>query len=158
MPSIKMMVLVSITLGCAGVAMPAFAQSHAPVTKNLAQLPQSDVTLVERVNQLESMVKTLQARLADDEAKLKKAGDAANQANLGVGLVNSGLGKQVENIKAEEAQVEQKQAQAGQKLDALTARFNSHNHRYNTLELILHPDNSIKTLTYKVGNTMGPNN
>ncbi len=150
-PSIRTIALASAGLGCCLLAALAFAQTRIPMTKNVAQLPQSDITLSDRVGQLEITVKALQARLAEDEAKLKNVEQTANDAKVGVGLVNIGLGKQLDNANAAIAGV-------GQKLDALTDRFNHHGHSYNTLELLLHSDNTIKTLTYKVGTTQGPNN
>jgi hypothetical protein len=161
-PSTRAIALASAGIGCGLFAALALAQARIPMTKNVAQLPQSEITLSDRVGQLEITVKALQARLAEDEAKLKTVEDNANQAKAGVALVNIGLGKQVENVKAEQAQYESSTnaaiADAGQKLGALTDRFNSHGHKYNSLYLLLHSDNTIKQMTYKVETSQGPNN
>lgn len=113
---------------------PALAQVRVTLPKSVAPLPHDEESPQERINRLENTINALQARLAADEKKLQEASDAAGQAKAGIGFINIGLGKQIEDLKVVVAvnmgTTNTQIASASGKLDALSSKFATHTHTY----------------------------
>ncbi len=153
-------------LGCAPLVFSsAFAQARVNLPKNLAPVPHDEESPQERINRLEMTINALQSRLAADEKKLQEASDAAGQAKAGIGFINIGFGKQIEDLKAHQGSVDAYMnntngviAGLGQKLDALSTRFDGHTHTYHGTFVGQHADGTISKIDYPKQTTSTPNN
>ena len=144
---------------------PACAQAKVNLPKSVLPLKPNDETMQERINRLEMTINALQARLAADEKKLQEASDAAGQAKAGIGFINIGFGKQIEDLKANQGSVDTYMnntngviAGLGQKLDALSTRFDSHTHTYHGTFVGQHADGTISKIDYPKQTTSTPSN
>ncbi len=144
---------------------PALAQVKVNLPKSVAPVPHDEESPQERINRLETTINALQARLAADEKKLQEASDAAGQAKAGIGFINIGFGKQIEDLKAHQGSVDVYMnntngviAGLGQKLDALGTRFDGHTHTYHGTFVGQHADGTISKIDYPKQTTSTPNN
>jgi peptidoglycan hydrolase CwlO-like protein len=141
------------------------AQTHINMGNAMALRPGDAQTMAERMTHLEATVAALQAQLAADEKKLQETGATATQAQMGVGFINSGFGKQIENLKARQDSVDVNMnntngviAGIDQKVAVLSDHFEHHTHQYLHFSLKLDPDNNTVTSTnYAKTATWGPN-
>ena len=156
-----------LAIACCTVflAAPAIAQVRVNLPKSVAPVPHDEESPQERINRLETTINALQSRLAADEKKLQEASDAAGQAKAGIGFINIGFGKQIEDLKAHQGSVDAYMnntngviAGLGQKLDALIARFDTHTHTYHGTFVGQHADGTISKIDYPKQTTSTPNN
>ena len=112
----------------------ALAQTKVNLPQGVRPLPPTEVSMQERVTHLESMVKTLQTQLAADEKKLQEASDTAGQAKAGIGFINVGMSKTINDLKGTVAEnmsaVNTQIASTNGKLEALSNKFATHTHTY----------------------------
>ena len=157
--------VLAIACCTAFLAAPAIAQVRVNLPKSVTPVPHDEESPQERINRLEMTINALQARLAADEKKLQDASDAAGQAKAGIGFINIGFGKQIEDLKAHQGSVDTYMnntngviAGLGQKLDALGTRFDTHTHTYHGTFVGQHADGTISKIDYPKQTTSTPNN
>ena len=158
----KTALIAAIASGLLLVHTGAPAQATMTLPRAATMMRADGPTMQEQMNQMAAKIAALETRLAADEKKLHDVSDAADQAKTGIGFINLGMGKQLNDLQGSVGPYQNNTngviAGLGQQLGALKGRFDSHTHTFHSAVIGLHPDNTVSTLSYPAQTTSPPNN